>query len=170
MKKRYLYALLLGVPGLLVSGMIALVLFGGLVGALWLFVFGDNPWPPFTETILTILLVLVFLSLWIASILIGYRVGKKLESDPVVNWTHILIAGGFALLFILAIVLQQFSVGNLGPKSDSRLCMDFCIHNGYSASGVNSPNSDDHTCTCFDRSGNEALKVPWNRIDSDAPK
>jgi hypothetical protein len=91
MKKRYLYALLFGIPGFFVSGMIALFVFGGAIGILWIYVFGDNPWPVSTDTVLSALLVLVFLSLWIASIAVGYAIGKRLESDPVWNRTHILI-------------------------------------------------------------------------------
>ncbi len=82
MKKRYLYSLLFGIPGFFVSGMISLFVFGGLIGILWIYVFGDNPWPFPTETVLSILLVLVFLILWITSIIIGYVLGKKLEKDP----------------------------------------------------------------------------------------
>ena len=170
MKKRYLYALLFGIPGLFVSGVIALFVFGALMGVLWLFVFGDNPWPLSTDKVLPTLLVLVFLLLWIASIMTGYAIGKRLESDPTLNRVHILISGGLTLLFILFIVVQQFSVGNLGPKSDSMLCSDFCTQRGYSASGTPPQNSGDRSCICYDNSGNEALKVPWDSVDSNAPK
>lgn len=170
MKKRYLYSLLFGIPGFFVSGMIALVLFGAAAGTLWLYVFGDNPWPISTETVLSTLLVLTFLILWIASIAAGYMIGKKLEKDPLLNWKHILISGGLTLLFILFIVLQQLSVGNLGPKSDSVLCSDFCVQHGYAGSGMPPIDSGKRNCSCYDNSGNEALKVPLDRIAPDASK
>lgn len=166
MKKRYLYALLFGIPGLFVSGIISLFLFGAVVGVLWLFVFGDNPWPLVSDKVLSILLVLVFLLLWITSIVAGYTVGKRLEGSPTMNWTHALISGGLTLLIILFILFQQFSVGNLGPKSDSTLCSDFCMQKGYSASETPPQNSGDRSCLCYDSSGNEALKVPWDSIDT----
>ncbi len=119
MKKRYLYLLLFGIPGFFVSGMISLLAFGAGLGILWIFVFGDNPWPPSSDGVLSILLVAVFLILWIASIVTGYVAGKKLEKDPALNWKHVLVSGGLTLLFILVIVLQQRSVGNIGPKSAS---------------------------------------------------
>jgi len=170
MKKRYLYALLFGIPGFFVSGIITLLVFGGVIGILWIYVFGDNPWPVSTDTLLSVLLIVGFLLLWTASIAAGYVIGKRLESDPAWNRTHILISGGLTLLFILFIVLQQLSVGNIGPKTDSALCSDFCIQKGYSGSGMPPQNSGDRSCICLDDSGNEVLKVPLDSIDADAPK
>ena len=170
MKKRYLYSLLFGIPGFFVSGMISLVVFGAVIGILWIYVFGDNPWPFSTDKMLSILPVFLFLILWIASITIGYVIGKKLEKDPLLNWKHILVSGGLTLLFILFIVLQQWSVGNIGPKSDSVLCSDFCSQKGYSGSGMPPENSGDRSCSCFDNSGNEVLTVPLDSIDPDASK
>ncbi|HLO31572.1 MAG TPA: hypothetical protein VK249_20640 [Anaerolineales bacterium] len=170
MKKRYLYSLLFGIPGFFVSAMLSLVIFGAVIGILWLYVFGDNPWPFSPETALSILLVLVFLLLWMSFITTGYVIGKKLEKDPGLNWKHILISGGLTLLFILFIVLQQLSVGNLGPKSDSTRCSNFCSAKGYSASGMPPLNSGDRTCSCYDSSGHEALKTPLDLIDPGASK
>ena len=170
MKKRYFYSLLFGIPGFFVSGVIALFVFGAVLGILWIYVFGDNPWPVSTDTVLSILLVFVFLIFWIASIAIGYAVGKKLEKDPVLNWKHILISGGLILMFILFIVLQQWSVGNMGPKSESVLCSDFCIQKGYSASGTPPIDSGERSCICLDDFGNEGLKVPLDSLAPDVRK
>jgi hypothetical protein len=117
MKKRYLYSILFGIPGFFVSLIISFVIFGVAAGILWIYVFGDNPWPSSIEKILPILFALTFLTVWIASITIGYVTGKKLESDPVMNKNHILVSGGLTVMFILFIALQQLSVGNIGPKS-----------------------------------------------------
>lgn len=170
MKKRYLYAFLFGIPGLLVSGIIALIIFGASIGILWLFIFGDSTWPSSTEPLLSVLVISTFLLLWILSIVAGYAIGKRLEKNPGLNRMHILISGGLTLAFILFILLQQLSVGNLGPKSDSMLCSDFCVQHGYSGSGMPPPNSGDRTCSCYDNSGNEVLKVPLESIDTDALK
>jgi hypothetical protein len=170
MKKRYLYSLLFGIPGFFVSAIISLIVFGAVIGMLWIYVFGDNPLPFSTETMLSNLLILIFLILWIAFIAIGYTVGKKLEKDPLLNWKHILVSGGLTLIFILFIVLQQLSVGNIGPKSESVLCSDFCSQKGYSGSGMPPRDSGDRSCSCFDDFGNEALKVPLDSIDPDASK
>ena len=170
MKKRFLYALLFGAPGFFVSGIISVFAAGASLGFLWIYIFGDNPWPASTETALAIVLILTFLILWIAFVIIGYVIGKRLENDPGINKKHILISGGLTFLFILFIVLQQWSVGNLGPKSDTVRCSDYCTRQGYSASGMPPLNSGDRTCSCYDSSGNEALKVQLDRISPDTSR
>ena len=170
MKKRYLYSLLFGIPGLFISWMVAFVVFGAAAGMLWLFVFGDNPWPVSTEKILPGLFGLTFLMVWGATITAGFLVGKRLEKDPRLNNSHILISSGLTLLFILLIAVQQLRVGNLGPKSDDTVCSDYCTLQGYTGSGLPPQNSGDRTCSCYDNSGNEVLKVPLDSIDSGASK
>ena len=170
MKKRYLYSLLVGIPGFFVAVIISFAVFGVAAGMLWLYFFGDNPWPASTEKMLTGLFALTFLILWISSITIGFVIGKRLEKDPQLNKSHILISSGLTILCILAMVLQQLSVGNIGPKSDSVLCSDFCSLRGYSGSGMPPTDSGDRTCSCYDNLGNEALKVPLDSIDLDAPE
>lgn len=160
MKKRYFYALLFGLPGFFIAGLITLMIFGASLGILWLFVFGDNPWPPVTEAVLSILLVMVFLTLCIGSIAAGYSIGKRLESDPALNRIHILLSIGLTAAFIIILLFQQWSVGNLGPQSDDQKCSEYCTAQGYSASGLPPLNSGERTCSCFDNSGNEVLKVP----------
>jgi hypothetical protein len=169
MKKRYVYALLLGIPGLFIAGTLAILAFGALAGILWLYVYGDNPWPSYVEPLTSILFVLAVLVLWIVFIVLGYVVGKRLEKDPVLNRNHVLISIGFTVMFLLLMVLQQWSVGNIGPKSESVLCSEFCIQHGYSGSGIPPQNSGDRTCSCYDDSGSEALKVPLDRLGPDAP-
>ena len=73
-------------------------------------------------------------------------------------------------MFVLLIVMQQLSVGNIGPKSDSVLCSDFCVQKGYAGSGMPPINSGDRSCSCFDSSGREVLKVPMDSIDPGASK
>ena len=167
MKKRYLYILLFGVPGLFVAGLSSILVFAAFTGILWLYVFGDNSWPASTETILSTLFVVVFGVLWVGIIALGYLVGKKLERDPSLNRNHILISAGLTLMFILLMVFQQWSVGNLGPNSDTVLCSEFCTQHGYSGSGMPPQNSGDRTCSCYNSSGSEALKVPLDHITPD---
>ena len=170
MKKRYIYSLLFGIPGFFIALIISFIIFGLLAGVFWLFVFGDNTWPSSSGPILTGILILTFLVLWIATIMIGFATGKKLEKDPQLNMSHVLISGGLTLLFILFIVLQQLSVGRLGPKPDSVVCGDYCSLNGYSTSGLPPLESSDRTCTCYDDFGNEAIKIPLDKISSDISK
>ena len=170
MKKRYLYSLLFGIPGLFVAGIISIFLFGAFAGILWLYVFGDNPWPSYTEPLLSISFLLTVLFIWMATIALGYFVGKRLEREPIVNKYHLLISAGLTAMFLLLILLQQWSVGNLGPKSDSLLCSEFCVQHGFSGSGMPPEISGDRTCSCYDSSGNEALRIPLDHIAPDAAK
>jgi hypothetical protein len=170
MKKRYLYSLLFGIPGFFISAIISFLVFGAAAGLLWIFIFGDSPWPAPVETGLPILVVVVFLIIWVVSILVGYVTGKRLEKDPGLNRKHVLVSGALTLLFIVLIVLQQLSVGNIGPKSDTVICSEYCSQKGYAGSGMPPQNSADRTCTCYDSSGNEALKVPLDQIDPSFPK
>lgn len=170
MKKRYLYSLLFGIPGLFVAGIISIVLFGALAGILWIYVFGDHPWPSYTEPLISMGFVLAVLTIWIVSIGLGYVVGKRLEKDPVLNRNHVLISVGFTVVFLLLIVLQQWSMGNLGPRSDSVLCSEFCVRHGYSGSGMPPLNSGERICSCYDNSGNEVLAVPLDHLDPDNSK
>jgi hypothetical protein len=165
MKKRYIYSVLFGMPGFFVSLIISFVVFGSVAGILWIFVFGDNPWPSSIERILPILFMLVFLTVWIASVTIGFAVGKKLEKSVGLNKKHILVSIGFTILPILFVVFHQLSVGNIGPKSDSIRCSDFCSQKGYSGSGIPPKDSAEKSCSCFDNSGLEILKVPIDGID-----
>ena len=116
MKKRYLYSFLFGIPGVFVAGIVSIFLFGAFAGIFWLYVFGDNPWPSFIEPLTSIAFVLAGLILWIASIVLGFIVGKRLERDPLVNRNHVLISAGLTAMFLLLILFQQWSVVNLGPR------------------------------------------------------
>jgi hypothetical protein len=157
-------------PGLFISGLTSMFVFGASMGVLWLFVFGDNPWPSSTDTVLVVVMVLIFLTMWIGLIMIGYSVGKKLEATPTLNKNHILLSGGITVLFILFFIFQQWNVGNLGPKSDELICSEYCAQQGYAGSGMPPRDSGDRTCSCYDSSGKEAIRIPVGEIDLDASK
>jgi hypothetical protein len=170
MKKRHFYSLLFAIPGVFIAGLVSIAVFGGLMGILWIYVFGDDPWPPAVEMIVSVAFVLAALLLWLGLIALGYVVGKKLERDPAMNWSHVLVSGGLTLLFIVFIVFQQWSAGNLGPKSDSVLCSDFCTQHGYSGSGMQPENTFHRMCSCYDDSGNEVMTVPLDIIATEVPR
>lgn len=170
MKKRYLYVLLFGIPGLFVAGIVSILVFAGLAGVLWIYVFGDNAWPSYAETLLSTTFVLTILTIWIVSMVLGYIVGRRLENDPVLNRNHILVSAGLTALFLLLILFQQWNVGNLGSKSDTVLCSEFCARHGYTGSGMPPQDTGDRICSCYDDAGNEVLAVPLDTIDPVVPK
>jgi hypothetical protein len=165
MKRRYIYSILFGVPGFIVSLTVSFVVIGFAGGVLWIYVFGDNPWPEYIEKTLAVLFVLVFLTAWLASLTIGFIMGKKLEQNPTLNRKHVLISIGVTITAILFIVFHQWGVGNLGPKSDSLRCSDFCRQKGYPASSMPPQDSGERSCSCLDRTGHEIIKVPIDSID-----
>jgi hypothetical protein len=150
--------------------MVSVLVFGAFAGVLWLFVFGDKPWPQGTETVISVLFVLVFLALWAGTIALGYRIGRRLERDPALNRNHVLISAGLTVLFLLLILFQQWSVGNLGPRSDTVLCSEFCARHGYSGSGMPPDNSGSRLCSCFDDSGHEVFTVPLDHLEFFQPE
>lgn len=159
MKKRYIYTFLFGLPGFFASIVISFLVFGSAAGALWLFVFGDNPWPSHADNLLLILLVTVFVVSWSAFIISGYAAGKRLETEPGFNKKHVLVSSGLALLFIVLITLHQLSVGNALRKTKTAQCSDFCRLNGYAASGMPPRNSGVNSCSCYDSNGQEIINV-----------
>jgi uncharacterized membrane protein len=159
LKKRYIYSFLFGLPGFFASIAISFLVFGAVAGALWLFVFGDNPWPPHTSNLLLIMFVVVFVVSWSAFIVSGYVVGKRLEIEPGFNMRHVFISSGLAFLFIVLITLHQLSVGNALRKTKTAQCSDFCKLNGYAASGVPPRNSGENSCSCYDSNGQEIINV-----------
>ena len=164
MKKRFIYSILFGIPGLLISAMLSLIVAGAAAGALWIFVFGDNPWPASVETILPVVILAVFLVVWTAILAAGFFIGKRLERDPVFNKGHILVSIGVIVAFLLGFAFFQLGIGNIGPRSEVLLCSDYCRQRGYSASSESPQNLGNRTCSCLDQFGNEILTVPMESL------
>ena len=164
MKKRFAYALLFGVPGFFVALLFAFAVFGVAAGLLWVFVFGDSPWPDSAAVGLAVACVSVFLLLWIAAIVTGFVVGKKLEAQPGFSRNHIVTAAVATMLPVVLLALQQLGVGNIGPQPDSLVCSDYCQRLGHTGSGMPPRNSGDRSCSCLDDRGREVFTVPLHSI------
>ena len=170
MKKRYIYAFLLGVPGLLVSLIISSVFAAAAAGFLWIYVFGDSPWPAAAGKMLPLLFILLFLVLWSAFIAVGFIIGKRIGEDQDFNTKHIMVSAGAVIMLMALIVLYEMRAGNIGPESDTMRCAEFCSEKGYPASGMPPKDSGEVYCTCFDHDGREVVKVPVEGIGSDKRK
>src|SRR5512142_2585777 len=105
MKRRYLYTLLFGIPGLLLSVIFTLIFFATALGVLWLFVFGDNLWPAAVDTLLPLALVVVFLLVWGATLWGGYQVGMRREADAATNLVHVLASASVTVLLLAFMVV-----------------------------------------------------------------
>jgi hypothetical protein len=166
LKRRYVYVMLFGVPGFVISLIVSILFFGAAVGFLWIFVLGDNPWAAFMGTVLPLFFIAMFLTVWLATLVAGYVIGKRREQDTTLNRTHIAVSAGFTLLFLLLILFHQVSVGNIGPKSDEIRCSEFCSRNGYAASSVSPRGSTGRSCSCLGSSGLEVITVPLESLDA----
>lgn len=160
MKRRYLYLLLFGVPALLAALLIAFMLSGAVAGALWLFVFGDNPWPSYAGHLLPALFALVCVLLWSVFLSVAYKAGKKQEQHAALNARHVMVALAATVLLVLIGAAHQWRVGNIGAPSNSVLCSDYCRSRGFAASGTPPEDAGAANCSCYDAGGGEAVRVP----------
>jgi hypothetical protein len=62
---------------------------------------------------------------------------------------------GATLLLIVIMLLHQFSIGNLGPKSDGQLCNEYCSGLGYDMSSMSPRDLGEQICSCIGRNGEE---------------
>ncbi len=164
LKRRYVYVLLFSVPIALTSGVLALAAFGVAAGALWLFVFGDNPWPAPAGSLLSILAVLVFAGSFLVLVRRAYVAGRAQESRASLDPRPVLLAVASTALLLVTIVSYQWRVGNIGAKTDGVLCLEFCQGKGFAASGMPPRNAGPGTCSCYDAAGREAEKVPMEIV------
>jgi hypothetical protein len=164
MKRRHSYLLLFAVTAFLAAALICFMIFGAIAGALWLFVYGDNPWPSWNETVLVTVAVAIFLLTWASLLYASYSLGKARETSGSDGASPATAAVGGTLLLLALAIAYQWHVGNLGPKSPGELCSAFCHDKGFAGSGLPPRNEGASTCSCYDPQGREALKVPIGEV------
>ncbi len=72
---RWLALLLAIIGGAMAALAITVAVGGGLLGILWLYVFGDDPWPLWAETVLNLAIPIAGLSLWA---MFGWLIWRRL--------------------------------------------------------------------------------------------
>lgn len=162
-QRRYLYVLIFAAPTFLVSVVAGGMMLGATAGALWLFVFGDNPWPSAADTLLTSVFVLSCAACWIAQLSVAYAVGKREEVKPALNRTHVLLSVGSTVLLVILIALRMSGVG-VGNRPDSLVCADHCLTVGAAGSGMPPQDSGDRTCSCYDGEGRVITSIQLQDI------
>jgi hypothetical protein len=163
-KRRHFYVLLFGVPALLVSIIAAAMVVAAWAGVLWLFVFGDNPWPPVTGTLLGTVFLLSVAGLWLALLWVAYTVGTQQEARPTLNNGHVALSIGATIVLVAVIVVRVMGLNTVETRSESLVCADSCRAEGFAASGMPPRDSGDRTCSCYDAHGREARRVPLSEI------
>ena len=133
MKRRYLYLLLFALPATLLALIAAGVAVAGAAGVLWLFVFGDDPWPRQSDLSLAVIAVLAAAPVLAASFMMAWRAGLAQESQPRVPRGHLGLAIGLTLA-LGALIVLQLAGPRRGPVSDGERCADWCRTSGFDAS------------------------------------
>jgi hypothetical protein len=153
-----------GVPGLFAALLGAFAVFGAAAGTLWLFVYGDNPWPPVAGHILIALFAVTAVGSWSWLMRLAYAAGRRAEASESLNRAHVLSAVLATVALPLVAVFHQWRVGNIGPRTDGQACMDFCSTKGFSASAMPPRNTGERACICLDAQGREAAKLPIDEV------
>ena len=160
MRSRYVYVLLFGVPGALVALLSSLALAGAVAGGLWLYAYGDAPWPPAAGYVLLAASAASFLAVWGVSLALGYRVGRRAEDGRGVPRRHVVMSIAGTLVPVVLLLAHQWRVGNLGPPGPGAACAERCRAAGYPGSGTTLGPPGPPTCICLDGAGRQALQVP----------
>lgn len=152
MSRRYLYLLLFAIPALLVSLIAAGAAVAAAAAVLWLFVFGDDPWPRQSDVILAAVALLAGGPVLGGALTLAFRVGTAQESQPRLSRRHLGFAIGLAVGLGVLIALQ-LAGPRRGPVSDSERCADLCRAAGFDASAMAPRNTGLRTCSCLDGAG-----------------
>lgn len=107
MKLRFVYAALGAFLGFVVAYTLTAFLTAALGALFWKLIYGDNPWPSWTGSLLITTGIVSFVGSLLLSVLFGYQYGKKMEQQSKVSMQQ---AGrhlfwGFAVLFIFTAYL-----------------------------------------------------------------
>jgi hypothetical protein len=164
MRRRHLYVLMFSVPGLFASLLLSFAVFGAAAGTLWLFVYGDNPWPSVANPILMIVFAVTAVTSWLALMRLAYAAGRRAEGSESLNRAHVLGAVLATVALPLVALFHQWRVGNIGPRTDGEACMDFCSTKGFNASAMPPRISGARTCICLDAQGREAATLPIDEV------
>ena len=146
-------------PALLTSIVLAAGVLAASAGAMWLFVFGDDPWPAFAEALLGGVFILTALGAWLVLLLVAFMVGKRQEARPSLSIGHVALAIGATVVLLATIGARLMGLTIVGSRSDSLICADACRAEGFAASGMPPRNSGDRTCSCFDAEGRELKRI-----------
>lgn len=166
MKARFSYPLLFLLPIAMTAGIVAVAGGGFSAGILWLFVYGDDPWPRAAEIAVAAVAAAAWLVTMAALLRASYSFGRKREATGGSSWSHGWMAAGISIVLLAAVLLHQLRVGNIGPQPDSVLCSEFCTSRRFDSS----MSPQDGTCRCHGADGREALNVPMNSVRAAQPR
>ena len=121
MKARYAYPLLFLLPSAMAAVLAAVLVAAGGAGILWIFVYGDGPWPEAASTVLMTLGAIAAAVTLLVLTALSYSVGKRREAGGGVRRSHVALALGLTVGLPLLVGLHQWQVGHLagepGPEA-----------------------------------------------------
>lgn len=113
MRARLAYPLLFLVPSATLALVAGVVAGGAGAGVLWLFVYGDDPWPASAEWVVMGLVTVVAV-MTLAMLLAGaWWAGKRREAAGGVARRHVGWAIGLSIGLPLLVLLRQWQIGLL---------------------------------------------------------
>jgi hypothetical protein len=157
--RRHVYVLLFAVPALLMSIIAAALMLAASAGALWLFVYGDDPWPDTANVLLGAIFLFGAAALWLALLFVAYTVGRQREGEQSLNKGHVALSVGATVVLAMIIIVRLAGLNVTGAQNDSVVCADLCRSQGFTASGLPPRDSGDRTCSCYDAQGQEVRRV-----------
>lgn len=158
MKTTYRYAILFGLPGLAVAFIAAIATVSLLAGIFWLFIYGDNSWPYWSDYFLGSVALIVFLSVWLLTIYAGFQHGRKHNTQASSLKTHVIYSVTATGIMVLAVILFLMR-SELRPKTLSEQCVKICLDKGYYGSSTPPNSSGKRTCSCFDETINDYIEI-----------
>lgn len=114
MKARFAYPLVFFIPSAMAALLSAIVVGGAAGGALWLFVFGGDPWPAGTDEVVMTLVTLVAVATLAALLFASYSIGKKREGLGGLSRQHLMLAFAISVLLPAFALFYEWRVGNIG--------------------------------------------------------
>ncbi len=116
MKARYSYPLLFLLPSAMLALLAAVAVVAVGAGVLWIFVFGDDPWPASANTVLMAMAVTASALAFVTLIALSYSFGKSREIQGGLCRSHVVFAVAVSVGLPLLVLLHQWQVGNIGSK------------------------------------------------------
>lgn len=114
MKARYAYPLVFLLPSVMAAALAAIVTIAAGAGMLWIFVYGDDPWPASAHTVLMAGAFVVFALALAALLAAGYAFGRRREAAGGLRRAHVVAAFAVSAGLCVLVLLHQWQVGHIG--------------------------------------------------------
>jgi hypothetical protein len=152
MKQRYIYTIIFGIPGMVLSFIAAEIVAGLVQGLLFLYMYGDGTWPEWTGIAISAIGIGAFVFCVAMIGMMGMSYGKKMESKNVpVQIKYILIS--LILCALLGGFIFTSNRGYVFKKPSYRRCQEMCVQHGYGAQSTSLEflDSGAYMCSCMNK-------------------